>query len=137
METESIAMEGKYFGTEIEEKWWKRYTKDKMLARGNGELSYNNKSIQFRRKLTHDPITIDFKEILEFKIGSWHAGQWGAGNDILKVIWVKDGKNLCSGFAVSKNSKNIPELIKELEELLAISKIHLTNRSAERGEARQ
>ncbi len=132
METESIAMEGKYFGTEIEEKWWKRYTKDKMLMRGNGEFSYNNKSIQFRRKLTHDLIIIDFKEILGFKNGSWHAGQWGAGNEILKVIWVKEGTNLCSGFSVSKNSKDIPELIKELGELLAKSKTHLTNRSTGR-----
>jgi hypothetical protein len=27
---------GIYFGTEINEKWWKRYTKDKLFMRGNG-----------------------------------------------------------------------------------------------------
>ncbi len=28
---------GLHSGTEIDEKWWKRYTKNKFLIKGNGE----------------------------------------------------------------------------------------------------
>lgn len=31
---------GHYLGTEIDEKWWRRYRKNKFLARGNGEYLY-------------------------------------------------------------------------------------------------
>ena len=74
---------GHYLGTEINEKWWKRYTKNKMLARGNGVFSYNQDSIKFLRKLTTSPIEINFNEIVDIKTGKWHSGQWGAGRKII------------------------------------------------------
>jgi hypothetical protein len=43
---------------------------------------------------------------VEFKIGKWHAGQWGDGQQILKVIWKKE------------SSDEITELISELESKL-------------------
>ncbi len=109
---------GKYFGTEINEKWWKRYTKDKMLARGNGTFSYNEQSISFLRQLTENPIDIKFEKIDELKIGKWHAGQWGAGRLIIKVIWEKDGQILSSGFSISKNHTEIEEIISELNKMI-------------------
>ena len=66
---------GLYLGTEIDEKWWKRYTKDKMFARGNGKYSYDNEGFYFLRYLTKLPITIPFKNVTEFKIGKWHSGR--------------------------------------------------------------
>lgn len=109
---------GKYFGTEINEKWWRRYTKDKMLARGNGALSFNEQSISFLRQLTEDPIHIKTQEIVGLKIGKWHAGQWGAGRQIIKVIWKKDRVILSSGFSISKKPNEIKEIISELNKII-------------------
>jgi len=75
MNSKSTSISGKYFGTEIEGKWWKRYPKEKMSARGIGTLSYDNKSIFFLRKFTNTPISKNFEYILEIKSGQWHAGQ--------------------------------------------------------------
>lgn len=113
-----LKIAGKYFGTEINEKWWRRYTKDKMLARGNGTFSYDQAVIKFLRALTKTPIEINFKEIVGFKTGKWHAGQWGGGRKIIKVIWQKESRILCSGFAVAMDNTAIGRLISELEDIL-------------------
>lgn len=109
---------GKYFGTEIDEKWWKRYTKGNLLARGNGTLSYNDQSISFLRLLTRAPIVIDFAKILEFKVGKWHSGQWGAGAPIIKVLWKNEKQLLCSGFSVSQNPDETKNIVSELNAIL-------------------
>lgn len=103
---------GKYYGTEINEKWWRRYTKDKMLARGNGTFSYSQDTITFLRKLTDAPIEISFKT------GKWHSGQWGAGRKIIKVIWKKNSQLLSSGFSIAKSNDEIEKIISELKIIL-------------------
>ena len=108
---------GLYLGTEINEKWWKRYKKDKMFARGNGEYWYDNESFYFLRYLTKKPIKIPLKSITEFKIGKWHSGKWCLGYPILKIIWIKDGLKLSSGFLLSKNIDDIEKIISELKAL--------------------
>jgi membrane protease subunit (stomatin/prohibitin family) len=125
----SREIEGKYFGTEISQKWWKRYRKDKMFARGNGVFSYNQQSISFIRQLTEVPIVIKFDDIQEFRTGNWHAGQWAAGQQIFKVIWTKEDQILSSGFTVLKNTAEISKLIAELNGILEVSKQcnHITN----------
>lgn len=109
---------GKYFGTEIDEKWWKRFRKDKMLARGNGTFSFDEHSVSFLRLLTKKPITIDFKRIIEVKTGKWHAGQWGAGKPIVKILWEKDNQILSSGFSISNDSGDFEEVIAQLNKNL-------------------
>ncbi len=107
----SLKVEGKYFGTEIDQKWWRRYTKNKMLSRGNGIFQINEHGISFLRKLTKTPITIRFSDFQGVIIGSWHAGQWGAGRQIVKILWEKDGQLLCSGFTISTDSKEIISML--------------------------
>jgi len=92
---------GAYLGTEIEGIWWKRYTKDNLFARGNGEYWFDEKGLYFLRYFAKEPIFIPSGSIQEVKIGRWHSGRWAMGNPILKIIWVKDGINLSSGFIVS------------------------------------
>lgn len=107
---------GKYFGTEINGKWWRRFTKNKMLARGNGKFSYDDVSISFLRTLTKTPITIDFVRITGFNTGTWHGGQWGGGKTIIKVLW-KDGKHvLSSGFYVAAGEMDVDDLLFELQQ---------------------
>lgn len=107
---------GKYFGTEINGKWWRRSTKNKMLARGNGKFSYDDVSIFFLRTLTKIPITIDLAHITGFSTGTWHGGQWGGGKTIIKVLW-RDGKyELSSGFYIATGEMDVDDLLIELQQ---------------------
>lgn len=106
---------GSYLGTEIEEKWWKRYMKHRLFARGNGEYWVGTEGFYFRRHLTREPILIPFGDILEIKLGNWHAGRWCMGKCILKIVWRKDGRLLSSGFLVSKDEAEVLNLKAELE----------------------
>lgn len=115
--------DGKYFGTEIDEKWWRRYRKNKMFARGNGTFSFDRQSISFLRLLTRTPIVIEFRKVTAFKTGKWHAGQWGAGRQIIKVLWECDGQLLSSGFSVALESGEMEELLSELDAMLASREI--------------
>jgi hypothetical protein len=36
---------GLYLGTEIDQKWWRRYTKEGLFLRGNGEYWYDDKGL--------------------------------------------------------------------------------------------
>lgn len=105
---------GLYLGTEIDEKWWKRYRKDTLLVRGNGKYWDDDKAFYFLRYLTEEPIVIPFKNIIEFKIGKWHSGKWCFGHPILKIVWLKDGLKLSSGFLMSKKNDDIKKIISEL-----------------------
>jgi len=107
-------IKGKYYGTEINQKWWKRYTKDKMLARGDGVFSFNEDNITFLRKLTRVPIEIPFENIVGFKTGKWHAGQWGAGHAIIKVIWERGGSTLSSGFSIAAKNSAFDQILNDL-----------------------
>lgn len=109
---------GLYLGTEINEKWWKRYTKDKFLSRGNGEFWRDENGFYFLRYLAKDPIFIPLISISEIKTGKWHSGRWALGNLILKIIWQKDGLKLSSGFIVSKNKNETLKLKQELENMI-------------------
>lgn len=108
---------GYYFGTEIGEKWWKRYTKNKMLARGNGRYWYDGDYFYFLRHLTNTPIAIPVKDIKDFKFGKWHAGKWGAGQQILKIIWLNENQMLSSGFILSKDKNETEKFISDLKNL--------------------
>lgn len=105
---------GLYLGTEIDEKWWKRYTKDGLLARGNGKYRYDDEAFYFLRHYTREPIAIPLKSIAEFKVGTWHSGKWCFGYPILKIIWSKDGLKLSSGFLISKTNTDVEKIISEL-----------------------
>lgn len=110
-----IERKGHYSGTEVNEKWWKRYRKDKMFARGAGEYWYDSESFYFRRYLTKTPIIIKFSDVKEMKTGKWHAGQWAGGRSIIKMIWQKDGLILSSGFILSKSFTETEKIRRELE----------------------
>jgi hypothetical protein len=113
---------GHYLGTEVDEKWWKRYTKDKLLARGNGEYWIEKGIFCFRRYLTKAPIEIRFEDILDIKIGTWHSGKWYIGRPIMKLVWTKDGVKLSSGFYVSKNKDVVLKLVDDLKERVRVKK---------------
>jgi len=106
---------GHYLGTEIDEKWWKRYRKDKFFARGNGEYWFDDTTFCFRRYLTKHPIQVPFEKVVEVKIGKSHAGRWLLLSRVLKLIWEKDGMNLSSGFIVSRNQQETEVVMADLK----------------------
>jgi len=51
------------------------------------------------------------------KFGKWHAGQWGAGKPVLKVLWRNHNNQvLSSGFLLLTESGEIDEILAELSE---------------------
>jgi hypothetical protein len=109
---------GHYLGTEIEEKWWKRYRKNKFFARGNGEYWLDDTGLYFRRYLTRHPIEIPFAKVIEVKIGKSHAGRWLLGSPVLKLIWQKDGLRLSSGFIVSGSEEETEAVTESIRDTI-------------------
>jgi hypothetical protein len=112
---------GHYLGTEVDENWWKRFKKDKFFARGSGEYWCDDTTFYFRRYLTKDPIAIPFEKVTEVKIGKFHAGKWLLGARVIKMIWIKDGLRLSSGFTVSRNPQESEAFMAELKSRIKTS----------------
>lgn len=106
---------GYYFGTEIDEKWWKRYKKGKMFARGLGKYWFDDSGLYFLRALTRKPMFISYASMLKVKTGKWHSGKWGQGYTILKIVWTEDKKRLSSGFILSKGKVDVMNIKDFLE----------------------
>jgi len=109
---------GHYFGTEIEEIWWKRYIRGGMFARGIGEYWYDENSFNFRRYLTRKPITLRYQQMLELKTGRWHGGKWGGGFPIIKIIWKKNDVRLSSGFLLATDRERSDKILQELQDYI-------------------
>jgi hypothetical protein len=107
---------GLYLGTEVVGKrWFKRYLKDKLFARGNGVYWFGDDGFYFLRYLTRGPICIAFSDVMGIELGTKHAGRWTMGNLIVKIIWRKDELTLSSGFLVSRKGEDAGVLRAELE----------------------
>ncbi len=108
---------GHYLGTVIDAKWWKRYKKHKLFARGNGRYWYDENSFYFLRYLTRQPIQIPLNKIVGFEIGKSHAGRWVFKQIVLKIIWEKDGMSLSSGFIVARDRQETEMVMAALKQL--------------------
>lgn len=106
--------QGRYLGTEIDEKWWKRYTAEGLFARGKGEYWYDDEAFYFLRYLTQDPLTILFAEVSDLKVGTWHCGRWVWGKPIVKFLWNHQGKSLSSGFILAYDKAETQRLVGEI-----------------------
>lgn len=115
MSDKMLKRKGHYFGTEINEIWWKRYRRDKLFARGTGEYWYDDRVFCFRRYLTKAPIILSYTNIIELKTGHWHAGKWGGGRPILKIIWQQDDVRLSSGFLLSRHRDVHRKILQQLQ----------------------
>ena len=107
---------GLYLGTEINEKWWRRYMQDGLFMRGNGEYWCDERGFYFQRYLTKHEIFIPFIQVSEIMVGSWHSGRWCPGKLVVKIIWKKENLKLSSGFLVSRFREDAVRLGFELED---------------------
>jgi len=108
-------MHSAYLGTEIDEKWWRRYKKQGFFMRGNGEFRAEENGLSFRRALTKDPLLIPYDKMTGLSFGKWHSGRWLLGAPILKIKWTEDGKNLCSGFYFKMPENAVQEIARHLQ----------------------
>lgn len=106
---------GSYLGTEVDEKWYKRYRQDGFFARGSGEYWFEEDGLHFRRFLTKKALVVLFKSIRQVKLGSWHAGKWVIVKRVIKLVWEKDGQTLSSGFVLARSQENTERLKSDLE----------------------
>lgn len=105
---------GHYLGTEIDGKWWRRYSSDGLLARGIGEFRIDASALFFRRYLTQIPIVISFNDVLDVKLGKWHSGRWAGGAPVVKILWKKGDKLFSSGFVFSRDARDTDLLVQEI-----------------------
>lgn len=105
---------GHYLGTEVNEAWWSRYTKEGFFARGAGEWWLDGQAFHFRRHLTNEALCIPLAEVRDVKLGAWHAGRWCLGRPIVKVIWEHAGLRLSSGFLIAGTAEDAGRLAQEL-----------------------
>jgi hypothetical protein len=102
---------GHYLGTEIDEKWWRRYTGGGLLARGIGEFWIDASALFFRRYFTEAPIEISLGDVIDVKVGKWHSGRWAGGAPTVKIVWRKGDVRLSSGFVFSRDARETEVLV--------------------------
>jgi hypothetical protein len=112
---------GHYLGTEINEKWWNRYTWEGFFARGKGEYWYDDTAFYFLRYLTQDPIVIPFHKVDDMKIGTWHLGRWVWGKPIVKILWNHEGESLSSGFILSYDEDEMQIIMDDISQRRTLS----------------
>lgn len=110
---------GYYFGTEISGKWYRRYMKSGMLARGNGDYWFDENGLNFLRMLTSKPMVIPFSAMQGIQTGKWHSGRWGQGCTVIKVLWSDNNQELSSGFILAKNKTEEKEILDFLEKKIS------------------
>ena len=106
---------GHYLGTEIDGKWWRRYSRDGFLARGNGEFQVDARTLQFRRYFIKTLIVIPLSDVRDVKLGKWHSGRWAGGAPVVKILWTKGDTLLCSGFVFSRDAREIDVLVRKIQ----------------------
>lgn len=119
---ENLKLIGGYIGTEIDEKWWRRYKENGFFMRGNGEGELTADGLSFRRYLTKDPLIIPYRNITNITFGSWHAGKWLAGQKAMKLHWHCEGdtRKLCSGFYFKLSKDQQQQLIETIKKKAGI-----------------
>jgi len=103
-----------YYGTSLNNNFWKKYKFENYSERGYGEFWLTRNKIYFRQYLTIEPIIIPIREITKIFSGHLHAGRITL-KSILKIQWVKDDLILTSGFSLPNNILDMQRLQRKLQ----------------------
>jgi hypothetical protein len=100
-----------YLGTEIDHKWWRRYSKGGFSTRGIGEYWIKDGSLFFQHRARQKPICFPLQNIVEvilcpckqrFRIGN---------KPVIKLVWQMGNRWLSSGFALSEGMEEASGLL--------------------------
>lgn len=101
---------GHYMGTEIGAKWWRRYRGRDYFARGKGRWRIEDGQLVFKRLMLSGPVRIPLADVTGVRLGTWHSGQWAGGKPVIKILWRRQGLELCSGFVLAATRARALEL---------------------------
>lgn len=107
---------GTYFGTEVNDAWWRRYLARGFFARGLGELSLDEEGIHFKKAITNTSLSIAWGEATGAELSRWHCGRWGLGRPILKVHFLREDKPLVAGFVLSPDWDEMQAFTDDLQQ---------------------
>jgi hypothetical protein len=102
-------------GTELDEKWYRRYKKKGFFARGLGDWWIENNIFRFHRIMLKKDLEIPLARVRAIELGRWHGGQWAGRKRVLKFIWEHEGRRLSSGFVLTRSSADAARLREKLE----------------------
>jgi len=108
---------GLYYGTTKGKSWWRRYTREGWLSRGNAEIWIDSEGFHFHRYLTKETKTIPLKAVREVAVGRWHAGKW-TGAPVIKITWKEGEMELVSGFSISWKREETDRWVSEIMRLV-------------------
>jgi len=108
---------GYYYGTTKGGSWWRRYSREGWLSRGNSEIWLHEDGLYFRRYLTKTVKKIPSQDMKAVSMGKWHAGKW-TGAPVIKIVWITDGIELVSGFSVSWKKETAGDWISALDRVM-------------------
>lgn len=110
-----MRFDANYMGTELDGRWWKPYRGGGFFVKGLGEGRIEGDALVFMRALGKTPFRIPLSRIETVVTGSWHRGQYGGKDRVVKVSWNDNGHRLVSGFAF-KSKERAEDLGKTLRE---------------------
>jgi hypothetical protein len=61
---------------------------------------------------------ISFRDVVDVKVGKWHAGRWAGGAPVIKIVWKKGSSRLSSGFVLSRDPQETQAVVQEIRSLL-------------------
>ena len=105
---------GQYLGTEIDHNWWQRYSKDGFFTRGAGEYWIEGGFLFFQHQVRQEPIKLPLRDIVEVVLYPCSRRAKLGVIQVIKLIWRKEGKWLCSGFVLSGSPDEISCLLASL-----------------------
>ena len=108
-----------YFGTTQGNSFWHRYKKKGLYERGFGEFWLTKTSLNFRLYFTLEPIKISSRNITGITCGYGHAGKISL-RPVLKVHWKSDDLELVSGFASTKDPKELVQWERMLKKVMRV-----------------
>jgi hypothetical protein len=104
---------GQYLGTEIDHRWWQRYSEDGFFTRGFGEYWIQDGTFHFQHQVRQNPIKLPLQKIVEIVLHPCNRRAKIGVMQIIELIWQKDGLWLSSSFA-------LPGSIDEVNRLLTV-----------------
>jgi hypothetical protein len=105
---------GQYLGTEIDHKWWRRYSKGGFSTRGIGEYWIKDGSLHFQHRTRQQPIRLPIKDIVEIILCPCKKRTRIGQTPVIKLVWKKDDTWLTSGFAISGSLEETSGLLNNL-----------------------
>jgi hypothetical protein len=91
---------GQYLGTEIDHKWWQRYSEEGFFTRGTGEYWIKDGTFYFQHQVRQKPIKLPLQDIVEIALHPCNRRTKIGVMQIIELVWQKDGLWLSSSFAL-------------------------------------